>query len=118
MRAQIKRFHSPDVSDLRAYRPADPQDFAFLLQVMVGPEGAEGEESFDIQVCTPQWLARTHEPTEVVFGRHLLIVFQYDFAQIERALVTRVAGLEEAGWAQLAARLSSIGKWEFETYRE
>jgi hypothetical protein len=53
VRAEVRRFHSPDIADLAAYAPPDPTSFAFLLQVMAGPKQGEGEESFDVEVCTP-----------------------------------------------------------------
>jgi hypothetical protein len=52
MQAELKRLHSPDVIDLNAFRPNGP--FGFLLQAMVGPQGAEGDEAFDVVVCTPE----------------------------------------------------------------
>ena len=34
VRAEVRRFHSPDIADLAGYAPPDPTSFAFLLQVM------------------------------------------------------------------------------------
>ena len=56
LRAALRGLHSPDISDLRTYRPERPDEFGFLLQVFAGPEGQEGEESFGVVVCTPKWL--------------------------------------------------------------
>jgi len=56
--AEIKRLHSPDVYDLATFAPDDPEDFGFLLQIMAGTLGSEGEESFNVVVCTPRWVSR------------------------------------------------------------
>jgi hypothetical protein len=82
IRAKLRRLHSPDVYDLKGYSPDEPNDFGFLLQAMIGPAGQEGEESFDMVICTPEWLRRNHSPTEIVLGRHHLIVFRYDYESL------------------------------------
>jgi hypothetical protein len=47
--------HSPDADALAEFTPEDPEDFALLVQAMVGPRGEEAEESFNFVVCTPRW---------------------------------------------------------------
>ena len=89
MRAQLKRLHSPDVYDLETFAPEPADDFGFLLQVMVGPEGVEGEESFDVMVCTPEWLKRNFKTSDIVIGRHRLIVFEYDYPRLKSFLARR-----------------------------
>jgi hypothetical protein len=79
MRAQVKRFFSPDIDDLNNFHPEDPESFGFLLQVMVGPENQPGEESFDVLVCTPKWLLQERGVDAVIFGYDKLIVFEYNF---------------------------------------
>ena len=36
MRAEIAKFHSPVIDDLRAFQASDPSRVGFLLQEMVG----------------------------------------------------------------------------------
>jgi immunity protein 8 of polymorphic toxin system len=62
MRATVRRFHSPDLQDLAVDKPADPEKFGMLMQMLVGPADGPREESFDVLVCipsrSPPWLKR------------------------------------------------------------
>jgi hypothetical protein len=37
--------------------PADPTSFSFLARLIAEPTDGPGEESFDLTVCSPEWLA-------------------------------------------------------------
>ncbi|HET6367994.1 MAG TPA: immunity 8 family protein [Pseudomonadales bacterium] len=118
MRAELKGLHSPDIDNLETYMPDNAECFGFFLQALFGPEGADGEESFGIEVCTPSWLAVNHSQDEIVIGRHRLIIFEYSYPRLLnflRRFGHRCVGRE---WGDVAAQLSTIGKWEFEGYRE
>lgn len=72
MRADLKSLYiEPDTSTL----PSDPAEFVFLARMSVGPpDGADGE-TFDITVCTPEWLSkqsrrRWRVPPPAPPGRH------------------------------------------------
>jgi hypothetical protein len=47
MIAALKSLHSPDVADLHDWVPGS-SEFAAVLQIMAGPEGTPGEESFAV----------------------------------------------------------------------
>jgi hypothetical protein len=117
MRAELRRLHSPDVLDLVRYAPKTGEDFGFLLQILVGPSGGEGEESFDIMVCTLGWLKQTHEPSDIVIGRHYLFVFEYDYGRLNGYLEQYCANCSGESWLDVAQQLGRLGKWEFEDYR-
>jgi hypothetical protein len=54
---------SPDPRTL----PGDPAGFVFGVQLLVGPADGPGEESFELTVCSPEWLAercRSEEPVD------------------------------------------------------
>ena len=118
MNAELKQVHSPDVYDLENYRPEDPERFAFLLQAIVGPEGTEGEESFDIEVCTPKWLESTYKLEDVVVGRHHLIVREYNYERIIETIKDFLRDCSGENWHEVAGKVARIGKWEFEDYVE
>jgi hypothetical protein len=113
----LKGLHSPDVFDLSSFSPDDPTDFGFLLQAMFGPRDSEGEESFDILVCTPRRLARDVEREGIVDGRHHLIVHRFDIGAIRAFLIEYAKGCSGETWREVATKLARLGKWEFEDYR-
>jgi hypothetical protein len=116
MKAEIKKLHSPDIYDLKNYQPAERNSFGFLLQIIVGEKGGKGEESFDVVVCTPQWLMSNFSKDDIVFGRHYLIVFEYNFERILSALQKQVESIEADTWKEIGEKIGRIGKWEFEDY--
>ena len=119
MRAVVRYFHSPDIGKLGTYVPADPTNFAFLLQVTVGPSDGPGEESFDMEVCTSEALAeRLRSDGGPLLGRHFLFVTDYDWDRISNFIRGWVARFEEESWDQLAQKLGRLGHWEFEDYPE
>ena len=117
MRADLRRLHSPDALDLRAWSPEDGEP-AILVQLMVGPEGAEGEESFDVTLCTAGWLAGRASAEGVVDCRHHVVIADYDHEAVLRYFRERVAACEGATWQEVAARVGRIGRWEFEDYAD
>lgn len=118
MKAKIKSIYSLDIDDLPNYKPFDPENFHFLLRVIACPESEEGEESFDIQVCTPKWLLENHKPEDVIIGRHYLIVMEYNYDRIIQTINSFCSQCEGSTWEEVAHKLGRLGYWEFEDYRE
>jgi len=117
MRAKLKEFYSLDF-DLNSYWPDQLDNFGFWVRAMVGPEDGEGSESFDIQVCTPEWLKSRYSDDEVLSGRHMLIVFEYDLDKIKNKVSSYCDSCSGKTWQEIAGKLSRIGYWEFEDYIE
>lgn len=116
MKATLKRVHSPDIENLPSYSPEDSEKFSFLLQAMVGPEGKEGEESFDIEVCTPNWMIDNFGEEKVVLGLHRLILIEYDYEIMISAIERFLEGCSGDNWPEIAQKVSQLGRWEFENY--
>lgn len=115
MKAELRYLHSPDVDDLKSWTPLG--DFAILVQMMVGPHDGEGEESFDLTLCTPGWLATRVREDWIIDCRHHLVVDAYEYGRIERYLRERVGACEGSTWHEVGERLGRLGYWEFEDYR-
>ena len=116
MRPKLKRIHSPDIADLESFRPQDTESFGFLLQAMFGPDNGDGEEAFDLIVCTPKWLEQKVSRSTVISGRHHLVVKEYSIERVRAFLVQYGRTCEAENWHEVARKLSRIGKWEFEDY--
>jgi len=117
MRAVLKSLDlEPDPSALSD----DPAEFAMLARMIVGPPDTPGEESFDVTVCTPEWLAEACGQVGGIYSaRHHLVVNFEDFDQraLRAWLSARVQEVEADTWSEIGERLGRLGYWEFEDYR-
>lgn len=116
MRAQLKEFYSLDF-DLDSYWPDEFDNFGFWVRAMIGLDNEEGADSFDMLICTPSWLRSQHSGHEVIFGRHMLIVFEYDLERIKSKVSSYCDSCFGKDWQEIAEKLSWIGYWEFENYK-
>ena len=117
MQAVLKSLHSPDVADIKSYLPDEEENFGFLLQAMIGPLDREGEESFDIIVCTPKWLTENHGRSDILLGLHKLIVFRYDYLQLRQFIEKYLMRCSGDTWEEIARQVNLLGQWEFENFR-
>ncbi|MEU7767186.1 Imm8 family immunity protein [Nocardia sp. NPDC049190] len=115
MKAELKGIYSPDtdLADSSAELPTD----TLLVQLMIGPENAPGEESFDVLVCTPEWNVRTSDSRRPETNEHTLVLDRIDIALVRRYVNDFLRDLERPTWQELATEISRVGKWEFQDYR-
>ncbi len=118
MHANLKSWYCPDIEDLSTFSPPEFDNFSFLFRALVGLEGSEGAESFDIHVCTPKWLLSNLKKEDVVCGRHLLIVNEFNFERILNRIRDLIESCRGDDWDEIATKASRIGYWEFEDYKE
>jgi hypothetical protein len=106
---------SPDPRTL----PGDAVSFVFGVQLLVGPADGPGEESFELTVCSPEWLAERCRSGGPVNGLHHVIVGwdTCDERVLRSWLEARVHAVEAATWAGVAGQLRFLGGWEFENYQ-
>jgi len=112
--AQLKRLTSTDVPSLESFRPEDA--FGIYILAMIGPAGSDGEESFGITVCTPEWFEQNMKRS-VRSGRHHLFVREYDYEQLKRFLTEYCSTCMGNSWTEVAEKVARIGYWELEDYK-
>jgi hypothetical protein len=116
MRAVLKSLDlEPDPSTLSD----DAAEFSLLARMIVGPPDSPGEESFDVTVCTPEWLARACTRVGGIYNarHHLVVNFEeFDQVRLRAWLSARVQELEAENWSEVGQRLGRLGYWEFEDY--
>lgn len=94
-----------------------PDCGAAWLRLMVGPVGEHGVESFDVCLCTPDWLSKQVCAHGSWTGRHHLVLNRVDVDLTTDCLRHMVEGKRARTWMELATELGEIGAWEFEDYR-
>ena len=115
MKAILKDFYSTDIDvSLASYIPSSSNNFGFLARLIVGEETLKGEESFDVFICTPSWLTSNHKQSDIIIGRHYLIVFEYNYQNIYNKLKNIIENIEADTWNDVGLKIGNIGKWEFE----
>jgi hypothetical protein len=98
----------------------DPSEFVLLARMIVGSPDTPGEESFDVTVCSPEWLAKTCREVGGIYNarHHLVVSFDgFDVRALRAWLTARVRDVEADTWSEVGERLGRLGRWEFEDYR-
>jgi Immunity protein 8 len=117
MRPIINSIGLTDGDSLESFRPKDSENFCVCVRAMIGPVDQEGEESFDVQVCTPQALAEELNLRGYSFIRRRLIVRFWAPDLIREAIQRRVSTITADSWTELAYKLTEFADWEFENYQ-
>lgn len=115
MKAELKRLHSPDVLELVSYHPTEP--FGILVQMMIGPMGEQGEEAFDIFVCSPDWTEKTITSSNLI-DKHTMVMETFSYEAFYKLINDFCQSQTADSWSNLVAKISRIGKWEFADYQE
>ena len=104
--------------DIRKWQPDDPVKFAETVYLDIGPRTKKSSDSFSIRVATPAGLATLRARKGILAIRPLLIMEQYDFADLRRWLRRTVAKCEGKNWAASVSNLRRYFDWEYDDYKE
>jgi Immunity protein 8 len=121
MKVRAKAFYSIETEDLlESYRPADINHFGTWIRVSIGTVDTDAADDFQIFICTPTWLDSyvENEKDCAVWGRHMLIVREYNLERIKASVARLVSRCSGNDWATVAEKLGRYAAWEFEDYQE
>ncbi len=117
-KAAVKGIYTSEMDEIEDCAPVDPERFCIVVCAMVGSNDGEGEDSFNISVCTPMWLAEMCQREGVVVGRHYLVIGSYDPVYIKKVITELIESCEGNSWQEVAEKIGRIGYWEFEDYQD
>lgn len=117
VRAELRGVFSPDVPDLRSHHPPDDEPWSVFVQLLVGPSGADGEESFGVVVCNGAWLESRARDQGPVLGRHHLVVASFAWGAVEGFVESYLERCVGETWDDVAQQVARLGHWEFEDYQ-
>lgn len=99
------------------FKPDLPHNFSKWIDIDVGYEDEKISATFSVQVCSFTWLAHHYSIEGPRWGRHLLVVGQYDAEEIKLAIETQINACSRETWEESIEMLSRYFAWEFEDYR-
>jgi hypothetical protein len=118
MKGKIKYLYSADADDLENYIPMEKDNFMLGIEMVVCPIDDIGEEVFQFILCTPKYLSKQLEKEVVIFGRHYIIVREFNYTKLENKLNDFVNSIDEPNWDLLTEKINRIAQSEFEDYQK
>ena len=83
----------------------------------MGLVGSDAADSFDLFVCTPNWIEAQFTEEGAVWGRHMLLMPEYDNDMMLQEVIRRIDARQGKDWHEFANKLARFAAWEFEDYR-
>jgi hypothetical protein len=111
------QINEADYLDPTQFKPDSLSHFRCTFNLFIGPSDGDGMESFQLTVCSPDWLADACQKHGYVLGRHHLIVSHFDLDSITKVITKLIDRCAGETWHQVAEKLSRIAYWEFEDYQ-
>ncbi|CZF87030.1 Imm8 family immunity protein [Grimontia marina] len=105
------------------HKPDNADFFSLWLTVTVGVNGEEGSSSYQLHICTPDWIRYAVEnelEDHFLWGRHMLIVDKFDAEKIEIAIEKKLKEISSQfsndSQSELLKKVSRYAYWEYEDY--
>ena len=106
--AELKAVWTVDYDPLESVKIND-EAFMVDARLEVGVAGREGADTFDLRVCSPQWLATQELP---LFGCDLLIVEEFSPERIRHHIAKILSGISGETAVEIMDKVSRFAIWE------
>lgn len=116
MKPQLKAQDCTDHDPIEAWQPADSAQVVYWLCLHIGPAGQQGADLFYVNVLSGP-AARQLDTGELA-RRKKIVVEDYSWSAVMRAVDDILRGVEGTSWREIAQQLSQKFDWEFENYGE
>lgn len=103
--------------NLDSYLPDNPECFGLWIEFKAGVKNESGADNFRLFVCTPEWLKNEHGWKSAKWGRHILIVSEYDLDMIRAEIGQCVESCTGEDWPTIAQKIARFAAWEFDDYQ-
>ena len=104
---ELRWLHSPDV-DLEAFEGEIGTAWGFLLQIGIAPPDVDGEDSFDLVVCSPEWIAFHYGVDAVVDGRCHLLISRFSLSALRRFVERSLAASAAPTWDGVVEKFGAV----------
>jgi hypothetical protein len=102
--------------NLDSYFPENPECFGLWIEFSVGIKDESGADNFRLFICTPEWLRSECGRKRAKWGRHMLIVPEYDLEMIRIEIGLCIDSCTGEDWPTIAQKIARFAAWEFEDY--
>ncbi len=118
MRPRIESIGTPDGEPLESIKVADVRSFNEVVRVLIGPSVGEGEEIFDIYICSPGWIECQCEEKGYWLARRTWVLSHWEVSLVRRAIQETVLRVTGNSWQAISQQLAAFMMWEFQDYKE
>ena len=113
MKSIINSFICADHDPLDSYQPEDMNMFHFWVEISVGIEGEEGEDLYQVSICSQKWIEERIKENTFFVGLYTIIMQKYDYDNICQTL-NRLFCIEGKNYEEIFTKLGQIGLSEYQ----
>jgi len=110
---ELKDVFAPDVHKIRTWKPNDPFDVFFLLELSIGTTIGEGADLFSVFVATPQGLSRKKNMSI----KKIVVLQEYSWESLYQKLLDIIESSAEDSWEGSVENLQKYFDWEYQGYK-